>query len=207
MILFTVISLIGLSISMIYAASDCSLTLTLKDDHDVLVNGTCELYKIDGIHSLKGKSPKQMQRFVKKHHVAHREGHSLSGVIHFPHLEKGSYLVCQSKTHKGYYPIKSFTVKLPAYRRESGDYDYHVEGAPKVEKKIDTADTPKQPGKKTKTQAEKTVKKTKTPKKTPQAEKKVHAQRVKTGDETVVSMLVGMMLISVITMIAAKMIK
>ena len=189
-------------IKSIYASAGGSLTLTLRDEEKKAVNGICALYDVDDIRPYCKKdrpTASRLQALTQKHHITCYKAPVINGVVTFSHLKNGTYLVCQNKTTQGYYPMKSFVVRLPAKRRNG--YNYHIKGYPKIEKKTKTVnkkrlpiyDTPKS--------------KEQDKKRTPKTEKKVEvstSKKVKTSDETIVSVLIGIMLVACITMIVAK---
>lgn len=190
----------------LYAESRCALSVSLADDYHHVVDGRCAAYNVESIQPyLKDQelSVKKAEKIVRQYKMKGQERSSSHGIVTFSGLKAGTYLIVQLSASKGYYPFKSFLVKLPHYEKDTGVYRYNVKCLPKVEKKKTVAETPQLPVYETKETRE-TKKKNK-----PVAVKKTEqsASIVKTGDETILSVLVGMMLITTVTMIAAKKMK
>lgn len=62
-----------------------------------------------------------------------------SGLVTFPDLETGLYLVLQTKTTNGYYAMDPFLVSVPM--TIANEWVYDVDASPKVEVNTDTATT------------------------------------------------------------------
>lgn len=185
------------------------LTLYLLDDSRQSVSGTVAVYNLENVQPYFKKnafSIKKAEKIIKQYDITAQVRTSTNGCVVFNGLKAGTYLVVQQSVSKDYYPFKSFLVKLPNYEKESQSYRYNVTCFPKIEKKKTITETPqlpvyetKEPSGKKKTSQKGSAEVVKKTEKSPTA--------VKTGDETILSVLVGMMLIAAVTMIAAKMMK
>lgn len=56
------------------------------------------------------------------------------GNFSFTGLSAGLYLVTQSQTEEGYYPVAPFLVSMPMYSAEQGGWLYTIEASPKVQR-------------------------------------------------------------------------
>lgn len=57
-----------------------------------------------------------------------------NGNFSFTGLSAGLYLVTQSQTEEGYYPVAPFLVSMPMYSAEQGGWIYSIEAGPKVQR-------------------------------------------------------------------------
>lgn len=57
-----------------------------------------------------------------------------NGNFSFTGLSTGLYLVTQSQTEEGYYPVAPFLVSMPMYSAEQGGWLYTIEASPKVQR-------------------------------------------------------------------------
>lgn len=190
----------------VYGESRCSLTLRLQDNNHRTVNGQCTVYKLQPYLKDQTNSVKKAENIIKQYHLQGQTKTSRYGSVIFSGLKAGTYLVVQSSSPKGYYPFKSFLVKLPEFEKEANSYRYNVTCFPKLEAKKTITETPQLPVYE--------IKESNGKKKTAKKEKPVPVKKtvrsssvVKTGDETILSVLVGIMLIAAVTMIVAKKMK
>ena len=131
-----------------------SITIVIDDDDKAVPGGSLLVYKVGQIHEDDGNYDfeltkdfvasklslkdiesrtlaKDLETYVKEKGI---KGTGIkidkAGKAKLEDMELGLYLIMQDEPAPGYYPVNSFLIALPTM--EDGEYQYDVDGSPKV---------------------------------------------------------------------------